>query len=139
MPPHKQPWSEENLNRARQLGDPLADQLAEEIVMNQRGVKGGRLGYNRLIDLADKLETDPELVLVSESHLAKELNSYPPKERDWYDPTPAPAWVDGAKLQLAGSLWESNSLGMLGVLYASSLPACYLIKRGIPALFQTNT
>ena len=138
MPPHKRPWSEENLNRARQLGDPLADQLAEEIVMNQRGVKGGRLGYNRLIDLADKLETDPELVLVSESHLAKELNSYPPKERDWYDPTPAPAWVDGAKLQLAGSLWESNSLGMLGALYASSLPACYLIKRGIPALFQTN-
>ena len=50
----------------------------------------------------------------------------------------APAWVDAAKLHRASQLWNDNMLAIIGVLYAASLPACYLIRHGIPALYQSS-
>ncbi len=132
------PWSDSSLDAARQQGDPEGDALAAKVIMQRPASEGGRLGYNHLVDLADVLEANPELLLIHDSHLATELAVYPAEERNWYDPLPAPSWVDPAQLKLAGTLWEKNSLAMLGALYAASLPACYLIKNGIPALYQTG-
>jgi hypothetical protein len=46
--------------------------------------------------------------------------------------------VDGAKVARAGDLWRTDSLLCIAVLYASSLPACYLMKKGVPALYATD-
>ena len=56
----------------------------------------------------------------------------------FFDPIEAPAWVDEEKLARAADLWRTDSLLCIAVLYAASLPACYLMKRGVPALYATE-
>ena len=41
------------------------------------------------------------------------------------------------KLTVASRLFHENMLAILMMLYCGSLPSCYLIKNGIPALYQT--
>ncbi len=134
------PWNADVLEAARQQGDPEGDELAALIFQKSLGLapSGSRLGYNQLVDLADVLANDPELFLVSGSRLERCFGQFPEALRDYYKPMPAPSWVDENKLRLAAHLWRDNSLAMLGILYAASLPACYLIARGIPALYDTE-
>lgn len=133
-------WSNPLLDEARQQGDSLADALAAKIFSTSSGLAptDSRLGYNGLIDLADVLSGDAELLLIKDSNLARRLAQYPQELQDFFEPTPAPDWVDPDKLELATELWTQNSLAMIAVLYAASLPACYLIRNGIPALYQTE-
>ena len=62
----------------------------------------------------------------------------PQKFTSYLDPAPIPDWVDEAKLARASELWEENMLAIIGVLYAASLPSCYLIAKGIPTLYATG-
>lgn len=132
-------WPDELLDAARMKGDPEVDQLVEQVLGPGQTFSGvGRLGYNCLLDIADKLIEAPELSFVESSRARQQLNAFPQQLVDYFDPVAAPDWVDERKLALANRVWEENTLGILSVLYAASLPYCYLIAKGIPSLYKTK-
>jgi ER-bound oxygenase mpaB/B'/Rubber oxygenase, catalytic domain len=136
LPPR---WSDDTLLAARQQADPVVDALVQKVFEPRgNGSLEGRLAYNHLLDIADKLLESPELTLIRSSTVAQQLSAYPPQLVRYFEPMPAPDWVDSAKLALASQLWNDNMLAILGVLYAASLPSCYLIRNGIPALYQSS-
>ena len=136
---HTQLWSDTYLDEARKMGDPLADQLVESVLTSSpHEADTGRLAYNVALDLADRILASPALVFVPDSALNEHLRQVPDSVTGYFAPMAAPEWVDAAKLELGARLWHENMLPMLAVLYAYSLPACYLISRGIPALYQTS-
>jgi hypothetical protein len=129
------PWTDALLDTARQTGDPKVDPLARSVVY---GSPAGARDYHRMLGLSDTLARNPELWLADDSRLTAELKAIPEEFTSYFDPAPAPAWVDADKLALAGRIWDENQIAIIGVLYAASLPACYLIARGIPALYDTG-
>ncbi len=133
-------WSDQQLDELRQHGDPPADALASRLFEHPATGEQefGRLGYNHILNLTDKMQEAPELVFANDSELYRQLHAMPPEFVDYFDPMELPSWVDPAKLVVASRMWMDNSLGMLVVLFLGSLPACYLMARGIPALYQTN-
>ncbi len=133
-------WSDEQLDRLRRRGDPLADGLVTRLYEqpDAGGIPFGRAGFNHILSLTDKMQAAPELVFANGSELHRQLHAMPPEFVDYFDPLELPPWVDAAKLELASRLWAENSLGMLVVLFLGSLPACYLMARGIPALYRTD-
>jgi ER-bound oxygenase mpaB/B'/Rubber oxygenase, catalytic domain len=135
-------WTDEMLEAARFEGDKDIDPLVADVLRHVPGSSGvGRLGYNHMVDLADVLVVSPELVLAASSLLSQQLAAMSqrnPRIGGFFDPVEAPAWVDEHKLQVASHLWETDSILILAVLYAASLPYCYLMKRGVPALYQTE-
>lgn len=130
-------WTDQQLTDFRKQGDPEADDLAAA-VLKDGTPGGGRLGYNLILDLADVLTNQPALAMVEESNVNLLLREFDEELRRYYEPTKAPAWVDPAKLRIGQEIWERYPLPVIGVLYAASLPSCYLIKRGIPALYDTE-
>lgn len=133
QPPDPAAVSDARLEALRQLGDPDVDPLVEAVLTDSAG---GRRGYNLMLDLADQVVAAPEL-LMTDSHLRRTLAVMPESLQEYFAPQRAPAWVDANKLAVGAGLWAENMLIALGVLYAASLPACYLIARGIPALYDT--
>ncbi len=132
-------WSNEQLNALRQRADPLADALVAKLYEpGSSGADFGRLGYNHFLNLTDKIQEAPGLVFTNDSELYRQLNAMPQEFVNYFDPMELPDWVDAAKLELASKMWMDNSLAMLAVLFLGSLPACYLMARGIPALYQTD-
>ena len=132
-------FTNEYLDRIRKEGDPKVDALVEHVLAAPVGGKeSGRLDYNLMLDLADRIVATPSLRFVADSVLNQELKRVPAGLEEYFAPEVAPAWVDARKLELGARLWQQNMLAMLGVLYAYSLPACYLVAKGIPALFQTS-
>jgi hypothetical protein len=131
-------WTDAALLAARGIGDPEADALAERILADKAGSGGvSRGGYNHLLDLADVLVAHPELALVTSSLVRQGLDEAG-EVAAFFAPLEAPDWVDEKKLALASSLWQTDSILAIFVLYAASLPACYLMKKGVPALYQTE-
>lgn len=135
-------WNSIDLDAYRQMGDPEADKLVGDTLGQG---DAGRIKYNTLVALSNKLLEEPGLIFVEDSKVAQGLKAYAdsPLESDqelaaYFKPEPAPAWVDEAKLGLASKLWQENTVAALGVLYAASLPFCYLIEKGIPALYKTG-
>jgi len=122
-------------NSLRQRGDIEADALVKETFGQPN--QNSRIGYNHLLDIADILGKTPELVLNRDTVIAEELKEYPVNLIKYFSPTEAPEWIDEEKLAISGELWQKDMLIVLTALYASSLPACYLMKNGIPALYQT--
>ena len=133
MPLHD--WSPQRLAEARLRGDEPVRRLVES--MEQDPSLGPR-GYNRLLRVMDWLMEAPELMAVADSPLESTVRRVPGAFLDFFDPQPLPDWVDEAKLARGAKLWEDNTLALLFVLYVASLPACYLLHRGIPALFRTG-
>ena len=131
-------WTETFLTAMRQVGDPEVDDLVEAVLPKDGSQSIGRLGYNRMLDLADQLLAAPSLTLVQGSRLSTHLREMPADLVDYFDPMAAPDWVDAEKLKVASQVWTDNTLPCLALLYSASLPACYLTKRGIPALYQTK-
>lgn len=131
-------WANEDLSRFRNQGDPEVDNLVEKLLPKNGSESVGTFGYNHMLLLADQLIKTPELATVKNSKLAAQLNKMPDDLVRYFDPMPAPDWVDGKKIEIGATLWQENTLMTLGVLYAASLPACYLIKNGIPALYESK-
>lgn len=131
-------WRNIELDSYRQTGDSEIDRLVAEILADQGKESIGRLGYNAMLLLADKLIEAPELAFIDDSRLSRQLDKMPKKLTDYFDPMVAPDWVDPVKIKLGAKLWQDNTLITLITLYAASLPACYLMKNGIPALYQTE-
>ena len=141
LPTSEQPIPEQinqYFDELRQTGDKYVDKLVSETLFpNKKLWKEGRRGYNHLLDIADVLAETPALVLNSNTTVSRQLAEYPEGIRDYYDPIPAPDWVDEEKIALASKLWQQDMLSIITVLYGTSLPACYLMKNGIPALYDT--
>lgn len=132
-------YSDTLLNQARQQGDDLVDPLAAELLESCTSAsKLGRQGYNHLLDVADKLIESPELLLLEESNVRQDLENTSPGLRDYFDPISVPDWVEEERIARACRLWQENMISALAALYSTSLPQCYLIARGIPALYATG-
>jgi len=132
-------WTEEMLDEASQQGDapkahPNADRLAEEVMISEGGVRS----YNHLLEVADALLASPSLAVNPDSALHKHLAEFPGEALEYFQPAPAPVWLDEDKLSLGAALWADNSVASTGVLYALSLPCAYLYKAGVPALYETG-
>ncbi len=119
----------------RQQGDIEADALVYDTFGQPK--QQNRIAFNHLLDLTDTLSKNPELALNTETLTAQELKEYPDELIKYFGPAEAPDWVDEEKLKLSGELWQKDMLAIISVLYSISLPACYLMKNGIPALYQT--
>ena len=132
-------WTQDELEAARRRADPDVDRLVSHLlVSNDHGSWRGVAAYNHLLELADKLTDAPELLLLNASELRRQLQWYPEELVAYFEPMAAPHWVNMGQLQRASELWDENLLAILGVLYAASLPTCYLMHRGIPALYETT-
>jgi hypothetical protein len=131
-------WTDATLAQARLEGDRDGDAIIERILNPRSGSSNQkRRSYNHLLDLANVMVANPELALVTDSLLRRELDESGDVRR-YFEPMPAPDWVDEDKLKLATAVWQTDSILAIAVLYAASLPACYLMKKGVPALYQTD-
>lgn len=133
MVPHD--WCPQRLAEARMRGDEPVKRLVDAM---ERDAALGPRGYNQLLRVMDWLCEAPELMAVAQSPLERTVRQVPDAFLDFFDPLPLPDWVDEAKMARASKLWEENTLALLFILYVGSLPACYLLHRGIPALFRTG-
>ncbi len=132
-------WSDEELIEARYQADPPVDDLVENLLSNTGEYSAiGRSGYNRLLDLLDGMLAEEGTPLFETFIVEGELGDYPGELLDYFRPTEAPGWVDSAKLEAAGELWHQNKLAVIAALYCISLPSCYLLKNGIPALYESD-
>jgi len=132
-------WTDAVLNEASEQGDspearPNADDLAAQVLGQPDGVRR----YNHLLAMADMLLASPALVLTEKSALRQHLREVAPETLAYYQPAPAPAWLDEHKLRIASRLWHDNAIASIGVLYALSLPCAYLYITGVPALYETG-
>jgi hypothetical protein len=132
-------WTAAALDAARRCGDATVDPMAARIyTTSHHAGTPGRRGYLRLLDLADRLIEAPELYLAKDSQVRLELDALPEELRTYFDPQPVPEWVDAELLAIASRIWDDNMLVIIWVLYAASLPSCYLIAKGIPALYDSG-
>jgi hypothetical protein len=132
-------WTEAMLDTASGQGDdpgvhPNADELASKVMSHPGGVHR----YNHMLDVADAFLASPPLALARDSALRRHLEEFSPEGLRYFEPAPAPDWVDEEKLKAASLLWEDNSVAAIAVLYALSLPCTYLYKKGVPALYETG-
>jgi hypothetical protein len=131
-------WTDAVLDQARLQGDAEADEPIVDLLRQRHGRSRMSVGgYNHLVDLATALVAHPELSLVPNSHLSEELKQAG-KLGASFTPVEAPPWVDEEKLARGSDLWQSDSILCIAVLYAHSLPACYLHAQGVPALYETD-
>ena len=131
-------WESIDLDAYRHIADPEADNLVAALLPKQGTESIGRLGYNAMLLIADKLISDSELALADDSRLAQWLTTIPEDLVDYFSPMEAPDWVDSKKLKLGSQLWQRYPIVTLLILYSGSLPACYLMKNGISALYKTE-
>ena len=131
-------WTEENLSEYRLQGDIEVDELVAKVLPKAGSEAIGTFGYNEMLLLSDQLINTPELALIKGSKLSEHLKTIPDDLVQYFEPMEAPDWVDQTKLQAGSKLWKQNTLMSLGVLYSSSLPACYLMKNGISALYKSE-
>lgn len=133
-------WSEE-ADKARNTGDTQAiqDLVTESFRLgDKRGDSKSRLKYNDFLDVTDQILHFPEVQFAPNSETQTRIEAFPQPLRDYFMPQVAPDWIDSERLHQASRVWTENMIPMLMVLYASSLPSCYLAGRGIPALFATG-
>lgn len=94
--------------------------------------------YNRFLKGVDSIRENPSLLLAPEAFRTEVFNAYPARFRGPFEAAPCPRWLDEPTLRAGLQLWEKNSVGILLVAFAHSLPACYLDKKGIPTLYQSE-
>jgi len=131
-------WTEKKLSAYRQQGDAEVDTLVAKVLPKSGSEAIGTFGYNEMLLLTDQLIKTPELSFIKGSKLSNHLNELPEDLVQYFEPMEAPDWVDQTKLEAGSTLWKQNTLMSLGVLYSASLPACYLLKNGISALYQSE-
>lgn len=137
--PMRRGWTAEELESWRYIADPDVERLVARLYRSgdSRG-DSPTIHYNHLVDLVTKLMTDPELLFTDGSEFKACFLQYPAEFQDYFLPSQAPHWVDAEKLDRAAELWSEHGLVLLAVLCASSLPHCYLMKKGINVLYQTK-
>lgn len=130
-------WTDAVLDQARLEGDDYADRLATKVMSHEKGIHR----YNHLLEVAETLVVSPELALVESSELRSHLGHLyeeAPEVTSYYAPMEAPEWVSDDKLADASKIWDENTLAVIGVLFAASLPECYLVEKGVPVLYKSE-
>jgi hypothetical protein len=97
-------WEQIDLDAYRQMADPEVDNLVAALLPKQGSESIGRLGYNAMLLIADKLIEAPEVALIENSRLAQWLKTMPEDLVGYFDPLEAPDWVDGEKLKCGSSI-----------------------------------
>ena len=111
----------EQLNQARQQGDPAADQLIDQLVQ-QHGPEMAR----RLFDLLIRnIEMPIELLPEEVEHFVHQHHK-------------RPAWVDQQQIELAEQVFLDHGPKFLIFLYFKSLPTLYANANGAQVLIDTG-
>ncbi|MBI4661732.1 MAG: DUF2236 domain-containing protein, partial [Verrucomicrobia bacterium] len=116
----------------------LLAQVAAQPDLRQQMEVRNRIAYNRFLEIVEVIRRSPSLFLLNESLRKAQFESYPTGLTGSFEPTECPDWVDAEKLNLGLRLWQKDMVACLFVLFAESLPDCYLIKKGIPMLYRTE-
>ena len=132
---HPDALNPEWLEGQRLVGDPEADQLFLDIL---EGGADLRTLWNHMLDVMNDVQRAPELLLSPDTSLSEHFAEFPPSFDAHFHPSPVPDWVEGERLARAAEIWKRDAIWILGALYGSSLPYCYLIGRGIPALYRSG-
>ena len=94
--------------------------------------------YNRFLEGVDFIRQTPDLLLTPGAFQMEMFNAYPDWFRSPFEPAHCPEWLDEPALRTGVQLWQKDMVGILLVAFAHSLPACYLDKKGIPTLYQSE-
>ena len=116
----------------------LVAQFAAQPDVKQQMEADDLADYNRMLQISDSISKNPALFLCDHGFRKAEFLSYPVGLSDNFTPMWCPEWVDENKLGIGAKLWQEHMVGCLLVLFAHSLPACYLDKKGIPMLYRTE-
>ncbi|MGP1676447.1 MAG: oxygenase MpaB family protein [Burkholderiales bacterium] len=118
--------------------DDLAARVAAEPKLKEEIRTDNLAAYNRFLQLAENVRESPDLFLCDDAFRKVQFQSYPEILRHSYTPGQCPSWVDEEKLKTGFALWHEHMVGCVLVLFANSLPACYLDWRGIPLLYRSE-
>ena len=118
------------------------EQLAAEVAA-QPGLRGqiganNLAAYNRFLQITENVRESPGLFLCDDAFRKAQFKSYPEILHETFTPGECPGWVDEEKLSTGVRIWQEHMAGCVLVLFAHSLPACYLDKRGIPLLYRSE-
>lgn len=114
-------WSDEFLDRKRQLADPLADGVVERIVL-ERGEKEAFHVFDLLI-----------------RNIEMPVSQLPDEVTDFIHSTnQLPDWTDLSKIRLTRELFLDHGPKFLLFLYYKSLPLLYTDKKGAEVLVRTS-
>jgi len=114
-------WTDEFLDQKRQIQDPLADEVIEQVIA-ENGEDAAWELFNLLISNVDlPLEKLPAACFT----LIEKTNSLP-------------AWVDYNLVKRADDMFMDHVPKFLLILYFKSLPLLYACKNGAQVLFRTG-
>ncbi|MBI4664102.1 MAG: DUF2236 domain-containing protein [Verrucomicrobia bacterium] len=94
--------------------------------------------FNRFLQVIEAIRESPALFLMDDAFRTEAFQSYPLWFKAPFKPRPCPGWVNEEKMGIGVNLWQEHMMGCLLVLFAHSLPACYLDKKGIPTLYKSE-
>ncbi len=106
----------------------LSGQMSEE----------NRDAYNRFLQAVEAIRMNPGIYLWDRSFRKIQFEAYPRGLNINFSPVVCPTWIDEEKLKLGVKIWKRHMAECLLVLFAHSLPACYLDHKGIPMLYETH-
>ncbi len=115
----------------------LAQVAAQPDLKQQIGAEN-LAAYNRFLLISDAIRESPDIFLCEDAFRKAEFQSYPYNLNDNFTPGQCPSWGDGEKLRTGVRIWQEHMAGCVLVLFAYSLPACYLMKKGVPMLYRTE-
>ena len=113
-------WSNELLDRMRQVGDPPADRVIRTLAE-----QGQIESINQLMRNLVRNDMPPP-------------DSLPPSARDYFDTTDGlPAWADHAKIRAGQEFFNRFGPEIALVLNTYALPMCYAARKGVQVLYRT--
>ena len=116
----------------------LLAQVAAQPNLKQRISAENLAAYNRFLLISDAIRESPDIFLCDDAFRKAEFQSYPYNLNDNFTPGQCPIWGDEEKLGTGVRIWQEHMAGCVLVLFAYSLPACYLMKKGVPMLYRTE-
>ncbi|MCB0430796.1 MAG: DUF2236 domain-containing protein [Flavobacteriales bacterium] len=114
-------WSDTFLDQKRQVQDPPADNVIQQIV-NDHGIEESRKIFDVLIRNVD----------LPAEQLPSSISDY------LRNTSILPAWADPKKIELAQSYFLDQGPKLLLILFYKSLPLLYACKNGAQVLIQTG-
>ena len=111
----------ERLDRFRKVGDPVSDQIVEDMILNHQKMELYQV-------LANKSWSELDFDDVSHSGLRSFLS----------ENNELPIWANPDKMKAASALFRSNGNEFLFMLGIVSLPYCYAAARGALSLYHTE-
>ena len=118
--------------------DKLSADIHSNSDLNQQLSEKNRYAYNRFLQAVEAIRMNPGIFLWGHSFRKIQFESYPIGLNNNFRPAMCPLWVDEEKLKLGVQIWDRHMVECLLVLFAHSLPACYLDRKGIPMLYETH-